>query len=166
MTDSGLSIRAYADHRRHLGLRGGTPWAVQKALKDGRITKNEHGKIDPVQADVDWETQTSPARQTTPIADEMPSGQGSKLDFSQARAVRELYAARIARLDFEQRNGTLVSVDQMKLEIFRKARQVRDRMLAIPGRIDAQLAAETDRRTVRKILDGEIRKALEALGHE
>ncbi len=164
----GLSIRAYAEHRRLHGLMGHTPLAVQKALKSGRIRKNTHGKIDPAEADASWERQTSPSRRaaTEAFHDERPSGRSSGVDYAEARAFRELFAARLARLEFEEKNGNLVSVDQIKIEIFRKARQVRDRMLAIPGRVGAQLAAEADARVIRRILDLEIRKALEALGDE
>ena len=45
----GLTIRAYADLRKEHGLPGGSPWSVNKALRDGRITRNSHGKIDPEQ---------------------------------------------------------------------------------------------------------------------
>ena len=170
MTDAGLSIRAYADHRRAAGLDGHTPWAVQKALRSGRIRKNAAGKIDPVQADADWDRRTSPSRRPEHTrgsgSDAPDTFRGSSAEFAQARAVRELYAARIARLEFEERNGKLVSVDQIKVEIFRKARQVRDRMMAIPGRVADQLVGETDARSIRKLLETEIRQALEALGDE
>lgn len=164
----GLSIRAYAEHRRLHGLKGHTPLAVQKALKSGRIKKNEHGKITPAEADASWERQTSPSRRaaTETFADERPSGRSSGVDYAEARAVREVFAARLARLEFEVKNASLVSADQIKVEIFKKARQVRDRMLAIPGRVGAQLAAEADTRVIRRILEQEIRKALEALGDE
>lgn len=171
MAGVGISIRAYADSRRERGLPGGTPWAVQKALRSGRIRKNADGKIDPAQADADWDRQTSPARQTADRSVDGPQGgpslaQPAGLEFAQARAVRELYAARLARLEFEERQGKLVSVDQMKVEIFRKARQVRDRMMAIPGRVADQLAGETDARAIRTVLEKEIRMALEALNDE
>ena len=167
MPAPGLSIRAYAEHRRARDLPGHTAWAVQKALKSGRIRRGAGGRIDPEEADADWDRETSPARRPiAPPIESDSSGQLAGLNYAQARAARELYAARIARLDFEERNGKLVSVDQMKVEIFRKARQVRDRMLAIPGRVAARLAAETDARAIRKVLNKEIRKALEALGAE
>lgn len=50
----GLTIRAYAAHRRGLGLPGNSNWSVQKALRDGRIRRNEDGRIDPEEADRLW----------------------------------------------------------------------------------------------------------------
>lgn len=50
----GLTIRAYAAHRRGAGLPGGSKRAVEIALKSGRITRNEYGKIDPARADAAW----------------------------------------------------------------------------------------------------------------
>lgn len=43
-----MSIRAYA---RRLGI---SHTAVQKAIKSGRITLKDDGKIDCIKADIDW----------------------------------------------------------------------------------------------------------------
>lgn len=50
----GMSIRAYAQHRRLAGLPGGSKRAVEMALRSGRIPRNQHGKIDPAEADLAW----------------------------------------------------------------------------------------------------------------
>jgi hypothetical protein len=54
-----LSIRAYA--RR----RGVSHTAVQKAIKEGRISRGDDGKIDPVKADREWGANTIPAPEST-----------------------------------------------------------------------------------------------------
>lgn len=59
----GLSRRAYAEHRKAKGLIGGTHTAVNKALKDGRITLGADGTIDPARADAQWERATEAAKQ-------------------------------------------------------------------------------------------------------
>lgn len=51
----GVSLREYA--RR----RGVSHTAVGKAIKDGRITPEPDGSIDPVKADLEWDAQTNPA---------------------------------------------------------------------------------------------------------
>lgn len=55
-----LSQRAYALHRKGRQLPGGTLRAVQKALEDGRIRIGADGRIDPRQADREWEANTAP----------------------------------------------------------------------------------------------------------
>ena len=85
--------------------------------------------------------------------------------YNQARAVKEAYLARLTKLDLDQRSGLLVSVDSVKNEAFKIARQVRDSMLNIPDRIAPELAGETDTFKIHLRLTEEIRKALEAI-HE
>jgi hypothetical protein len=53
-----LTLRGYARHRREKGLPGGSPSAVCKALKAGRISANVHGKIDTDLADSAWAANT------------------------------------------------------------------------------------------------------------
>ena len=80
--------------------------------------------------------------------------------YAQARAAREMYQARLAKLDYEQKIGKLVPADEVKAEAFRAARQVRDVLLNISGRVAHVLAAETDPAKVSARLDDEIRDVL------
>ena len=139
----GISIRAYARHR------GVSHTAVEKAIAAGRISPLADGSIDAATADAEWERNTF-----------YPRGGGGSSQFAQARTVHEHYRARLARLDYEERIGQLVRVDEVREVAFNTYRQLRDRMLAIPDRIAAQLAAETDATRVHEILAGEIRNAL------
>jgi hypothetical protein len=84
----------------------------------------------------------------------------SGVDYSRARAVRENYLARLAKIDYEERTGRLVSKDEIQVAAFNRFRQFRDQMLNIPDRLAATLAAETDPGKVYEILASEIRKAL------
>jgi len=85
----------------------------------------------------------------------------SGLEYSKARAVRESYLARLAKIDFEERSAKLVSADEVKIAAFNRFRQFRDGVLNIPDRLAAVLAAEEDPRRVHELLATEIRKALE-----
>ncbi|MBI4910969.1 MAG: hypothetical protein HY820_45585 [Acidobacteria bacterium] len=158
-----ISQRAYAKHR------GVSLAAVQKAIKAGRIRTTADGKIDAAQADADWERNTGPRRHpgkaasspalpksAPPAAEPMPGG----LDYARARAVRENYMARLAKIDFEERSGKLVSRDEVQVAAFNKFRTFRDGMLNIPDRVSAMLAAESDASRVHGSLTTEIRKAL------
>lgn len=53
----GLSRRKYAEYR------GVSESAVRKAIASGRITLEDDGTIDPVKADLEWGSQTDPAKQ-------------------------------------------------------------------------------------------------------
>ena len=57
-----LSVRAYARHRKALGLDGGSDTAVWKAIRDRRVVKGvaADGKIIAEIADAEWERNTAP----------------------------------------------------------------------------------------------------------
>ena len=74
--------------------------------------------------------------------------------------MRENYLARLAKIEFEERSGKLVSRDEVQVAAFNKFRTFRDGMLNIPDRVAAVLAAESDPARVHEILATEIRKAL------
>ncbi len=144
-----MSLRAYARHR------GVSLPAVQKAIATGRITTLPDGQIDPAVADRDWAENT---RYSASHDDDGETFGASQ--YTKARAVREHYQARLAKIEYEERVGSLVSKDEIQVAAFNLGRQARDAMLNIPGRLAAQLAAETDEAKCFELLDGEIRKAL------
>jgi hypothetical protein len=150
-----ISARKYAEHR------GISHTAVQKAIRQGRIHPTSDGRIDVEQADRDWGRNTTPAitpRRTTQVH-RAPDPSGGTT-YAQSRAVRELYLARLAKIEFEEKSGKLVSRDEVTVAAFTKARTVRDNLLNIPDRVAAMLAAETSAARAHQILTEEIRKAL------
>ena len=66
----------------------------------------------------------------------------------------------MAKLNYEERTGKLISVDIVKDDIFRTARAARDAMLAIPDRLAAEIAGMTDATAIHKKLMDEIRRAI------
>ena len=160
-----LSLRGYAKHR------GMSLKAVQKAIQSERIRTTADGKIDPAQADADWERNTGPKAQKTNARSSPPARQATTavpapepmaggLDYARARAVRENYLARLAKIEFEERSGKLISRDEVQVAAFNRFRTFRDGMLNISDRVAAVLAAETDTAKVHGLLTTEIRKAL------
>ncbi len=85
----------------------------------------------------------------------------TKPDFSKARAAKEIYEARIKKLDYEERLGNLVSRKSVEMEAFTAFRILRDACFNIPDRVSAQIAAETDATVVYEILSAELRRAFE-----
>ena len=176
----GMSIRAYAQHR------GVSHEAVRKAIAAGRIQKEPDGSIDPAKADAQWQQHTRPApltsekrvatRVATPVATARTSaapptpsaGDDARgVDYHKARAVRETYAARLAKLEFEERSDKLVSKDEVDAKVFTLARQLRDRMQQIPNKVAPEIVAlvvdKPDVRGVAELLDRAIHQALEEL---
>jgi hypothetical protein len=144
-------------------LRGVAHYAVQKAIKAGRITTLPDGRVDSDVADREWEDNTL-ARPPRDLGrqhpgDEDPGNFGAS-QYTKARAVREHYQARIAKIDYEERVGKLVPKDDVQIAAFNKFRQFRDHVLNLPDRLAAMLAAETEAAKVYEILASELRKAL------
>lgn len=168
-----MSLRAYARHR------GVALSAVQKAIATGRIHPETDGRIDPAKADAQWDRHTRTAQPTTakvttarPSAAPPPSppqaGDESRgVDYHKARAIRETYAARLAKLEFEERSDKLISKDDVDIKYFQLARQLRDRLQQIPRKVAPEIVAlvvaDPDMRGVTDILDVAIREALEDL---
>lgn len=159
-----LSLRAYAKHRNV------TEAAVRKAIKQGRITKNPNGKINPQIADNEWNKNTDPAQIKTTFTSNSPDYSQNSLpnvssgpSYQQSRAIKEAYSAKLLRLQFEKELKKLISVDEVKVVAFNAARMTRDRILNIPDRVIPQLVGKTDIFEMKEILKAELIKALEEL---
>ncbi|MBB78371.1 MAG: hypothetical protein CL844_05160 [Crocinitomicaceae bacterium] len=158
----GVSLREYAR------MRGLDKESVRLAYHDGRlpnsVTKKENGRydIDPELADKEWKENTNPAKQnnTKNKVAQPPS-------MAQARAVREMYAARLTQLEYEERSGLLCKVEDVKLASFKSARLTRDAMLNIPARVVNEITAliggleAAKSHEILLILQREIHSALE-----
>ncbi len=169
-----ISQRAYARHK------GWQPSYVNKLVKLGIIPLREK-RIDPIEADAAIAKHRDPARRSRQVktattaqvesngsADPAPTEPGvtefdSTVSYASARAMREAYRARREKLLFEQLQGRLIDVGDVKVAAFNKARIVRDALLNIPDRISAVLTAEGDQEKVHALLSAEIRQALEDL---
>lgn len=151
-----LSQRAYARHR------GVALSAVQKAIETRRISTQPDGRIDSERADVDWEQNTT--RHAPPVAKRGQEEDDISIfgasQYTKARAVREHYQARLAKIEYEERTGKLVPRDEVQIAAFNKFRQFRDHMLNIPDRVAAVVAAETEAAKCYEVLATEVRRAL------
>ena len=106
----------------------------------------------------------SPNPPRTVSLDDVPQPTASGVpSYAQSQAIQKAYQARLAKLDFEERLGKLISVDQVKADAYRTARQVRDAIMNIPDRVSMELAHETDASRIHEKLAGELRTALEQL---
>lgn len=162
--------------KEYAKLRGISQASVSQAIAEGKLptaaVKVGRGwQIDVDRADQEWRDNTNPAMGAPTHAvpkghsvDEEHKPTGTET-LAASKAKREAFMAELARLEYEQKAGSLVPVDDVKKEAFKLARIVRDSLLNIPDRLAAELAAETNQFRVHKRLTEELRKALEELGN-
>lgn len=172
---AGLTIRGYARYR------GVSHTSVRKALATGRITLSPDGTIDPQVADRQWAEATDQSKPRNSVSgkpkmrkssgeppedaeleerpaqlpeeDEMP-WLGSS--YAAARAARETYLARLAKLEFEQRSGKLIEAAQVEREAFSVGRRVRERLLSVAARLAPVIAGMADVDDCYKLLEKEM----------
>lgn len=146
-----MGIREFGRHR------GVSHVAVLKALRTGRIRQTPDGLIDSDRADRDWARNTHPAPRAPRLRNTNSYDSGG---FSAARTMREVYEARLAKLEYEERIQKLVNADELQVAAFTVERTFKEHMLRVLGRVVPQLAAEADERRVYEILSTAIRTAL------
>lgn len=172
-----------AQYARH---RGVSREAVRKAIRDGRIFLDRAGLIDRAKADAAWRANTDPGKPSStamrtpgepvvhgpaapppPAAfdaaasgvDTLPEG----MTYADARALKEWNQARTLDLKRRQLEGKLIEVEKVEDAAFRAARTARDTLMAIPDRLDAELAAISDAAEVHRRLAEEIRRVCDEL---
>ncbi len=146
-----------ADYARH---RRVSRQYISRLAKAGVLVMRG-GKVDLVASDAvldDRPDKVSEAATSGPV-----EASGQTTTYAQARLADMLFRARLRKLEFETKSGKLVTTDEVKAQWFRLARQLRDKLLAVPAKLAPQLAALTDVRQVRELLDGEIEAILKGL---
>ncbi len=184
---AGLTLRGYARRRRV------SHTAVQKALASGRITLGADGRIDPDVADRQWAASTdlskprnsvtgdpgsrsrsSAARRRAPATSGVAAAEGGAqavpgervaASYRESLAAREAYRARLAKLDFEERTGKLVSADEVRAATFRVARATRDQIMGVPARLAPLVAAVSEPLEVQRLLEEALRDVCAELSH-
>lgn len=182
----------YISLRRFGKLRGVALSAVQKAIRDGRVTavKRDGDRIvgiDPVLATEQWNARTDPAQAARSgqvlggslgldlgaIAEKQAEPEPAKPrdgedphGYYAARAKREEHQAALAELELLEQLGKLVSVDDLREVVGRRYRAMRDKILNIPDRVAAILAAEKDPARVHAALTAELKRVLHELSDD
>jgi hypothetical protein len=156
-----MGVTEYARHR------GVTLTEVQEAVMNGRISYTLQGTrkiINPRKADVEWASTIDLAKSKTAMDDPTYTPVNTRAPpFQESRAIREAYAARIAKLDYEQKKGDLINKDLVKRQSVATASIIKNNMRQIPIKVAAALAAETDSHKIEMMLNKEIDEALEEL---
>lgn len=154
-----MAMVSASEFARQMGV---TPEAVRYAIKAGRVKswKEVDGKfrIDAEKAKAEWIANT---QKRTPIQEEMRGVQGPSIN--QSRTILEAYRAKMAKVEYDEKVGTLVLADTVKRQAFASAREARDRLMNIPDRVAGLVAAESSERACHDILMKEIRAVCEEL---
>ena len=159
----GLSMSEYARQR------GLDKEAVRQAILAGRLTRSIQKRghrydIDPELADQEWKENTDPSKQNN--TKKKAATANRPANYTQARAIKEMYSARLMQLEFEERSGLLCKVEDVKLASFKTARLTRDAMLNIPARVVNEIVAligeipADKRHEIQQILIREVHAAL------
>lgn len=101
-----------------------------------------------------------------PQQPQQPDEQRGLPSYNQSRAVREAYAARLARLEYEEKAGKLVSVDAVRVQAFKAHRMVRDAIMNLPDRLSHQLAACNDPVEIHRLMVVEVTEVLRGLSRD
>lgn len=151
--------------RVEAGIKSGLLKSSLSVTKKG--TRNFY-KIDLEAGLQEWADNIDPAKQRDPAkqADTnkaMDAVGGTPSQYQRAKAVKETYAAQLARLEYEEKAGKLVPAAQVKAEAFKVARNVRDSLMGLPERVAAELAHMTEPREIAIYLRAQLADGLKDL---
>lgn len=99
-------------------------------------------------------------------ADDAPETAGSGSSYSDARRDREIYSARLRRLEYETKAGELIPSAAVTEKWTGIARVVKGKLEGLPARLAPGLAALADVRQVREMLSKEIAGVLREISQE
>ena len=159
-----ISIVEYARYR------GLSQPRISELVKTGTIN---HKKIDRRKM-IDWKLADEEYAKKVDVSsrnfaylenEKLTKGKKSKgtPDIYSSKAVKEQYNAELAKLEYEQKSGMLLSTEEVKKEAFVLAKAVRNAILNVPQKIAAEIASEIDPHEVEVMLGRELREALEQL---
>lgn len=93
-----------------------------------------------------------------------PNGTGavpsSNSTYHQAKTAKEVYEAKTAQMDFEQRAGRLVNADLVESKVQARAAALREALRQIPGRVAPVIAGENQIAVIQQALTAEIDRVL------
>jgi hypothetical protein len=183
----GITPAAYAKRR------GVSDRAVRKAIESGRLVKSisKHGNrwlVEPDIADLEWDRNTAPQKvrsagqintgkarargEDVVDAEPMVPGAGrGQATYSQAKAAAEGYRAMLLKLDYQERDGSLVRKADVERQLFEVAKEVKDAVLRLGPLMVGEIAKAAggltpeQRQDVLLIIERHQTKALEALSN-
>lgn len=157
-----MSNAAYAEHR------GITKQYVGQLIKKGILKKTKKGLIDPAVADPILDAYREPAKMTVSQKNEgqpPAATSGGKPNFPEmlmkTRIKKETEQVKLLEIKAKVEAGKYIDREEAESRIFNHFRPIRDGLLTIPDRLDAELAATNDRHIIHKVLYNEIVRVLD-----
>lgn len=145
---------------------------IYKLVKNGKI-KRVDGKIDFEESSKALEnlsdpTRTKPSKKDDdePPSNTTPPKAGQPPTFGEAKTMREVYAARLAKLRYEQESGSLVNRKDVEDRARDIAASVKINLMSLPSKLMEELAVISDPREINNILDKEIRMLLSEMADQ
>lgn len=174
--------------RRYAARIGVSHVYINRLVRQGKLPADSEGRLDAEEADRVMEALAQPARPsrrrapgerregglapvaagddevTPPEVSAMPAAAGDLPTLLlRTRLKSEVERAKLLEIKAKVETGKYVDADDVRVAAFNKARTVRDNLLNVPSRLAPLMAAESSERECFRLMDTEIRRALEEL---
>lgn len=144
---------------RRLGV---TRQYIYKLVKQGKISK-EGSLIDFDKASKAIQMIADPARSSSIDSKSELDVDMDGSSFAEAKTMKEIYGAKLAKLKYEEEAGMLILKSDVKNKAHEVGKNIKDVLLSLPARVMDELSLESDPRKVNSILEKEVRDSLSSL---
>jgi hypothetical protein len=159
-----MELISPAEFSRRVGV---SPQAICRAIKNGRLSTVENGKLDAAVALIQWEKnrQRAPNAPTAPTATRPAPPPATSVDsafptLEESKRRREFHEANLAEMRERQKAGELVIKREVLQHYTTLYATLREMLLRIPDKLALRIAAESDADKVYTLLEQEIEDAL------
>ena len=99
----------------------------------------------------------------TPVAEPDGGQSSTTMQYQKSRAVKESYAARLRKVEFEEKMGTIVHKEGIEKASFGVARILREKLKAVPNRLAPKVTVVTDQKENFIILQEEMESVIKEI---
>lgn len=146
-----MFIREYARYRNC--SRG----AVEKAIKSGRITRLANGKIDPIQADKDWERNTLETKSSIEQEREDKFG----ISYKKVKTAETVVRTQLMQLELQKQKEEFIPVDDLLAFIDSLFNGLKKMIPSFSKRVSSMVQEERDVIKISEIITEELKKEVE-----
>jgi hypothetical protein len=156
-----MELISPAEFSRRVGV---TPQAICRAIKNGRLSTVENGKLDAAVALIQWEKNRQRASNAPPATRPTPppatAADSALPSLEESKRRREFHEADLAEMRARQKAGELVLRHEVHLRYTTLAADFRAQLERIPDKLATRLAAESSADKIYALLEQEIDSAL------